>query len=97
MASNSYAQHLLDSGLAANPTETANFNLVMDYIMRHIEKPDPELVRTALTNAPPEILDYLAQDKWFAMSKSEKDVPIYSTIAREILLERIVLGGTERK
>jgi len=93
----SYASHFINTGLIGDAEETAKFNMAMDFVLRHIEKPEPELVRTAFANAPPEVLEYFAQDKWFQIAKKQSDVPVYSHIAREILLERIVLGGTERK
>jgi hypothetical protein len=57
----------------------------------------PDKVREALMVAPTHIVEYLGQDKWFQINNKESDVPIYSQIAREILLERIVLGDAERK
>jgi hypothetical protein len=97
MANNSYASHHIQSGLIGDADETARFNMAMDYILNHIEKPEPDMVRAAFANAPLEILEYFAQDKWFVIARKASDVPVYSHIAREILIERVVLGGTERK
>jgi len=97
MDAKSYAQVVLEAGLVGDAAETTRFNLAMDFILRNITKPEPELVRAAFANAPIEIIEYFAQDKWFQIAKKQSDVPIYSHIAREILIERVVLGGTERK
>ena len=73
------------------------FDEVMMYLMINIDHPTPENIRTALNAAPDRIVEYLGQDKWFSITTDPKIIPVYSHVAREILLERTILGGTERK
>lgn len=77
--------------------EKAKFTAGMNYILENIKDPPThEVVYIALNKAPIDILEYFAQDKWFHVYTDQKEVPIYSKVAQEILTERIILGGTNK-
>lgn len=93
-----YIQDAVNGNVINDPSELAQFNEVMAYILANIKTPPvKEVVHEALMKAPLNILEWLANDKWWICQPDPKQVPVYSVVAREILMERIILGGTVRK
>jgi len=98
MQTGKYIQDAVNSNVINDPSELVMFNQVMAFILENIKVPPAkEVVYEALSKAPYEIIEWLANDKWWACQPDPKQVPIYSVVAREILMERIILGDTVRK
>lgn len=89
--------YAVNTNIVNDPKELDMFNAAMAFVLSNIEKPERELVQAAFAKAPQEIVEYFAQDKWFTCQPDPKNVPMYSVVAREMLMEQIVLGDAERK
>jgi len=98
MQTGKYVKNAVNSNIINDPTKITQFNVVMAYILENIKTPPTkEVVQEALHKAPQDILEWLADDKWWTCQPDPKQVPIYSVVAREILMERIILSDTVRK
>lgn len=99
MQTGKYVEHAVNTNVINDTAELALFNMALAFITENIKvPPTKEIVHEVFSkSAPQDILEYFARDSWWIVQPDPKQVPIYSVVAREILMERILLSEPARK